>query len=241
MRTGSCSRPRRGCGTALLLSLTGTTARRPRAAPRRSSRPDRGSLGADPLRRPVRVLPRRPTARASTDRGPPLTDEGPAAVDFVLRTGRMPLGGSEPASEAGPGALLGGGDRRPRRVRRRLRRRSRRSPMSTRRRRPRRWRRAVPVELRRVPRGIRRRRGDRRRAGGTVADGVVADRDRSGDPRRPRGDANVPRRSPSDDIDTSPPTSTTCSRRETTAVDEFGGAGPGRRRARRLAPRRSSR
>jgi ubiquinol-cytochrome c reductase cytochrome c subunit len=25
------------------------------------------------------------------DRGPPLTDEGPAAVDFVLRTGRMPM------------------------------------------------------------------------------------------------------------------------------------------------------
>jgi ubiquinol-cytochrome c reductase cytochrome c subunit len=33
------------------------------------------------------------------DRGPPLLNEGPAAVDFVLRTGRMPM--ADPFMQAG--------------------------------------------------------------------------------------------------------------------------------------------
>ena len=32
-----------------------------------------------------------PAGEGVEERGPPLTDEGPAAVDFVLRTGRMPM------------------------------------------------------------------------------------------------------------------------------------------------------
>ena len=37
------------------------------------------------------------------DRGPPLTDEGRAAVDFVLRTGRMPM--ADPRMQARPGPI----------------------------------------------------------------------------------------------------------------------------------------
>jgi ubiquinol-cytochrome c reductase cytochrome c subunit len=37
-----------------------------------------------------------------TDRGPPLTDEGPASVDFVLRTGRMPLAAPNIQARRGP-------------------------------------------------------------------------------------------------------------------------------------------
>jgi ubiquinol-cytochrome c reductase cytochrome c subunit len=37
------------------------------------------------------------------DRGPTLIDEGPAAVDFVLRTGRMPM--ADPTMEAGRGPV----------------------------------------------------------------------------------------------------------------------------------------
>lgn len=36
------------------------------------------------------------------DRGPPLTDEGPAAVDFVLRTGRMPMANPNMEAKRGP-------------------------------------------------------------------------------------------------------------------------------------------
>jgi ubiquinol-cytochrome c reductase cytochrome c subunit len=36
------------------------------------------------------------------DRGPPLTDEGPAAVDFVLRTGRMPMAAPNMEATRGP-------------------------------------------------------------------------------------------------------------------------------------------
>ena len=57
------------------------------------------------------------------DRGPPLTDEGPAAVDFVLRTGRMPMAAPNMQATARPGPLQRDGDPRPRRLRRRVRRR----------------------------------------------------------------------------------------------------------------------
>ena len=50
----------------------------------------------------------------------------------------------------------------------------------------------------------RRRRGDRRRPRGAVADGVDADRDRRGDPRRAGGDAGVRRRSATRTSTTSP-------------------------------------
>ena len=123
----------------------------------------------EPTRR--RALRRRsaPAATASTatgveDRGPALTDEGPAAVDFVLRTGRMPMAEPNMQAKRGPVRYTRGGDRRPRRVRRCVRRRAghpRRRPGG---RRPRRRRRPVPAQLRRVPRRVGRRGGDRRRA-----------------------------------------------------------------------------
>jgi quinol---cytochrome-c reductase cytochrome c subunit len=37
-----------------------------------------------------------------TDRGPDLTEEGPAAVDFVLRTGRMPMADPDTQASRGP-------------------------------------------------------------------------------------------------------------------------------------------
>ena len=55
------------------------------------------------------------------DRGPTLEDEGAAAADFVLRTGRMPMADPRMQANRGPGALLGGGDRRAHRARRFLR------------------------------------------------------------------------------------------------------------------------
>ena len=116
-----------------------------------------------------------PTAAGVEQRGPSLLVEGPAAVDFVLRTGRMPM--AEP-SDAGPpraGPLHRGGDRRPRRLRRILRRRPGHPGRRRRGRRRRARRRAVPAQLRRLPRGLGRRRGDRRRPRGAVADGVDAD------------------------------------------------------------------
>ena len=55
------------------------------------------------------------------DRGPTLRTEGRAAVNFVLRTGRMPLADSRHPARPRPGALHRGRDRRPRRLRRRVR------------------------------------------------------------------------------------------------------------------------
>ena len=103
-RSGCCSRargrsmryqfllpPAAAAVTALLCLPDRPTAaaRGPAGRGEQVAEPD-GSLGATSTP-PVRVVPRRPTGRASSDRGPPLTEEGPAAVDFVLRTGRMPL------------------------------------------------------------------------------------------------------------------------------------------------------
>ncbi len=42
------------------------------------------------------------TGEGVEDRGPPLTDEGRAAVDFVLRTGRMPLAAPNLQTQRGP-------------------------------------------------------------------------------------------------------------------------------------------
>ena len=59
------------------------------------------TLYADAVRRAATAS----TARASRTAGPTLHDEGAAAVDFVLRTGRMPLAAPDMQAEPRPGAL----------------------------------------------------------------------------------------------------------------------------------------
>ena len=177
----------------------------PSAGGRRAAPQNRS--GAELYAAQCATLPRRRRHAASRTAVRRCATEGRAAVDFVLRTGRMPLADPDMQASRGPVRYSEDEIRRPRRLRRRVRRRPghpRRRPGT---RRPRRRRRAVPPELRGLPRRVRLRRGDRRRSRGAVADGVDADRDRRGDPRRPGRDAGVRRRSATRTSTTSPPTS----------------------------------
>ena len=139
-------------------------------------------------------------------------DEGRAAVDFVLRTGRMPIADPDMAGAPRPGALQRGGDRAPSSTTPARSATGPTSPTSTS---PRGDLAAggetLPPQLRRLPRGLRLGRRDRRRAGGAVADGVRhrrrSARRSSSAPARCRCSArSTPRTST-----TSPRTSTTCS------------------------------
>ena len=134
--------------------------RRRRRRPRRQQR--RSTLGARAVPRPVRGCHGAdgegvagPRARAH--------DEGAAAADFVLRTGRMPM--ADPTCRPS-GARCGtrrSRDRRPRRPRRRRSATGPTSPTSTRQRRPRHGGAAVPAQLRGVPRRVGLGRRHRRR------------------------------------------------------------------------------
>ena len=160
------------------------------------------------------------------DRGPALTDEGAAAADFVLRTGRMPMAAPAHGGRAGPtrfteeqivalvdhvGAFgdgpaipdvdptrgdLAGGAR------------------------------LYQLNCAACHVASGRGRRDRRRAQRARPDGGDADRDRRGDPRRSRRDAGVRRPSATRTSTTSRPTSCNCRASDTTAPDDFGGAGP---------------
>ena len=205
----SCSRPPPPAVTRRARSGRRTTAAR--AAHRRSSKAGPKTRSVPPLRRPVRVVPRRATARASPTvaRRSPTRARRRSTSCCAPDECRSPLPTSRPKrgpvrySEEEIVALVeyagafGDGPEIP--------------DVDIARRRPRSRRRAVPPQLRRLPRGVRCRRGDRRRAGGAVADGV--------DTPTEIGQAILvgPGAMPSfptftsETSTTSPPTSTTCS------------------------------
>jgi ubiquinol-cytochrome c reductase cytochrome c subunit len=73
----------------------------PRTAAEPSVAPPDNSLGAD-LYVAQCASCHGADGEGVVDRGPPLTREGPAAVDFVLRTGRMPLAAPNLQAKRGP-------------------------------------------------------------------------------------------------------------------------------------------
>jgi ubiquinol-cytochrome c reductase cytochrome c subunit len=96
--------PPAAAAVTALLALTGRTiAEEPVAQPsvveQRSGRDD--SLGAT-LYAAQCAACHGDRGQGITNRGPALTEEGPAAVDFVLRTGRMPLAAPNLQARRGP-------------------------------------------------------------------------------------------------------------------------------------------
>ena len=132
-----------------------------------------------------------------TENGPSLAEVGPASVDFMLSTGRMPLANPADQPRRGEPKFSPERDRRDRRLRRGARPRGRADPHRRHEPgRPRARRRALPRELRRMPRRRRIGRLGRRGADRPLPDGARPGADRRSDPRGAGRDAPLRPRDP---------------------------------------------
>ena len=206
LAAAACPRRRRGQSPAIVVAHGAGAERR-----RRSAGPERRRPRRRALRRPVRQLPRRSTARASRIAARRCYGEGgrrstsccaPAGCRWPhpdMEAQRGPVR----YSEAEIRALVAYAGR--------VRRRTGDPRRRHRPRRPRRRRRPLPPQLRGLPRRLRLGRGDRRRPrGADLMDATPTEIGR-GDPRRPRRDAGVRLAQRRRTSTTSPATSTTSS------------------------------